>query len=641
MNKGFTLIELLAVIVIISIISVITITIVTDVVQKSKNEFNEDQQLLVEKAAELWGTDNMGLLPSTEVPCKYITLGDLKDNGYIGDNVSDINSMKKLSDDMKISIVVNSNNDKLTYQYDSTPDDTSNCEYVYAGPKYTITFDTMGGTEIASIRVTEGEPMPRPANPQKQGYRFSGWLLNGEPYDFNTLVTESITLTATYGQTEQYIMITGQEFNKAVKSLAKGSTVSSYSTSDNIVEHIEFYSNGELPNGFTLSQLQALPSTVVSSTGETIKAYYNSSSKSIYVYSDGEIVWNSDSRYSFSHFKKLSTLEIPYNVTSIGDYTFFSSYLTSITLSSSVTSIGNYAFYNSGLTSITIPNSVTSIGTYAFYNNAITSLAIPRGLTSIEGSAFVKNNLVSITVDPNNTVYEDRNSNAIIKKATNQLVIGSSNTIIPNSVTSIGNNAFYGNSNLTAITIPSSVTSIGGSAFENTALTSIIIPSSVTYVGNRAFSISSLVSITVDPNNTVYEDRNSNAIIKKTTNELVIGCKNTTIPNTVTSIGNYAFYNSGLTSITIPSSVTSIGNIAFGSNSNLTSITIPSSVTSIGNYAFSDCTKLTSITFASPTGWWYADSASATSGTSVDLSDASQNVTYFKTTYSSKYWKKS
>lgn len=103
--------------------------------------------------------------------------------------------------------------------------------------------------------------------------------------------------------------MTCQDFNKAVKTLVKGPTVSSHSTRDNTVEHIEFYSNGELPNGYTLSQLQALPSTIVSLTGETIEAYYDSTSKSIYVYSSGEIVWNSNSNYSFSCFNKLNTLE--------------------------------------------------------------------------------------------------------------------------------------------------------------------------------------------------------------------------------------------------------------------------------------------------------------------------------------------
>ncbi len=141
------------------------------------------------------------------------------------------------------------------------------------------------------------------------------------------------------------------------------------------------------------------------------------------------------------------------------------------------------------------------------------------------------------------------------------------NVYLYDSVTSIGNSAFYNCSSLTSITIPDSVTSIGESAFQGcSSLTSITIPDSVTSIGNCAFlSCSSLTSIT--------------------------------IPDSVTSIGNCAFLScSSLTSITIPDSVTSIGDGAFEYCSSLTSITIPDSVTSIDSSAFYCCSGLTSIT---------------------------------------------
>ena len=180
-----------------------------------------------------------------------------------------------------------------------------------------------------------------------------------------------------------------------------------------------------------------------------------------------------------------------------------------------VKSIGSSAFSNcSGLTSITIPNSVTSIGSYAFSGCS--------GLTSIT---------------------------------------------IPNSVTSIGSSAFSGCSGLTSITIPNSVTSIGSYAFSGcSGLTSITIPNSVTSIGNYAFrSCSGLISIKVEDGNPKYDSRNNcNAIIQKSNNSLIVGCKNTVIPNSVTNIGEYAFSECyGLTSITIPNSVTSIGSFAF------------------------------------------------------------------------------
>ena len=158
---------------------------------------------------------------------------------------------------------------------------------------------------------------------------------------------------------------------------------------------------------------------------------------------------------------------------------------------------------------------------------------------------------------------------------------------------------------MTSVTIPNSVTSIGDSAFTGcSGLTSVTIGNSVTSIGDYAFSgCIGLTSIVVESGNTVYDSRNNcNAIIETSTNTLITGCKNTVIPNGVTSIGDLAFSGCiGLTSITIPSSVTSIGRYAFEGCSGLTSISIPSSVTSIGNYAFSDCSGLTSVTSLSTT----------------------------------------
>ena len=203
-----------------------------------------------------------------------------------------------------------------------------------------------------------------------------------------------------------------------------------------------------------------------------------------------------------------------------------------------VEGIGYSAFFKCpNLTSITIGNSVTSIGDHAFFGcSSLTSITIPNSVTSIKSGLFQGCiGLTSISVESGNSIFDSRdNCNAIIETSTNTLFVGCKSTTIPNSVTSIGANAFLDCSGLTSITIPNSVTSIGGSAFS--------------------------------------------------------GCKgltSITIPNSVTSIGGYAFSGcSGLTSITIPNSVTSIGGSAFSGCRGLTSITIPNSVTSIGDYAF-------------------------------------------------------
>ena len=176
---------------------------------------------------------------------------------------------------------------------------------------------------------------------------------------------------------------------------------------------------------------------------------------------------------------------------------------------------------------------------------------------------------------------------------------GLTNINIPKSVTNIDRYAFRGCSSLTNINIPNSVTSIGDEAFDGcSSLTSINIPNSVTDITNSAFSCcSSLENISVASNNTNYDSRNNcNAIIKTATNTLIAGCKNTTIPNSVTSIGAGAFLGrSSLTAINIPNSVTSIQWIAFAECTSLSSIDIPNSVTNIDDWAFLGCSGLTAI----------------------------------------------
>lgn len=237
---------------------------------------------------------------------------------------------------------------------------------------------------------------------------------------------------------------------------------------------------------------------------------------------------------------------IPDDVTKIGDYAFGDcSGLINIIIPEGVTKIGDGAFHGcSSLTSITIPESVTWIGNGAFYAcGQMESIHIPKNVEHIGMRAF-SDIRTNITVADENAYYDSRdNCNAIIETATNILITGCGETIIPNDVVQIGVGAFEDCESLTSITMPESVMKISNAAFSDCSrLTSITIPKSVTEIGSLTFyGCSSLTSIT--------------------------------IPEGVTCIEEFAFENCSLTNIIIPKSVTSIGEYAFGGNK-MDSITI-------------------------------------------------------------------
>ena len=170
--------------------------------------------------------------------------------------------------------------------------------------------------------------------------------------------------------------------------------------------------------------------------------------------------------------------------------------------------------------------------------------------------------------------------------------------VIHDGVTEIPDKYFRGMDHLKSVSIPDSVIRIGKSAFYCCrTLKSIVIPASVKEIGDNAFLYTRKVnSIVVSEDNKRYDSRNnSNAIIETSTNRLILGCNNTIIPDTVVSIGEYAFVWYSFDTIAIPDSVKEIGKRAFVDCKKLTSIEIPNSVTTIGAEAFYNCTKLSSV----------------------------------------------
>ncbi len=306
-----------------------------------------------------------------------------------------------------------------------------------------------------------------------------------------------------------------------------------------------------------------------------------------------------------------------YAVTEIGDRAFLGCPIQSIVISGSVQSIGDRAFRACGdLTDVFIPQSVTHIGEAAFQCYEIGY-----------GDGYVIetfSHLTSIVVESGNPVYDSRNNcNAIIETATNMLLVGSANTIIPVGIQSIVGGAFEGCQGLTSIEIPDSVKDIYGMAFANcgnlssvrlhngttsigddaffecTSLKNIYIFGSIQKIGYNAFSGCPLESIAVDSSNPVYDSRdNCNAIIETATNTLIEGSANTKIPSSVTLIGDNAFAGrTSLTHIDIPGTVTSIKSDAFRNCENLVSISFSEGLNEIGSDAFNGCSSLTELVF--------------------------------------------
>ncbi|MBR0161136.1 MAG: leucine-rich repeat protein [Oscillospiraceae bacterium] len=309
-------------------------------------------------------------------------------------------------------------------------------------------------------------------------------------------------------------------------------------------------------------------------------------------------------KYAFYKCSSLNSVTIPNSVTSIKDWAFTGcNDLKEITIPDSVTDIGSSAFNGcNSLTNIIIPSNVKSIGSYAFYRcSSLTEVTIPDSTESLGAVAFgACTALHTFTVDSDNPAYCAENG-VLYNKSKTQLIqypAGRTETSyqILNTATIIGKYAFYGCKSLTDITVPSSVTSIGASAFSDcTGLANITMPASVTNIESDIFKgCVSLTSAGPIGSGCSLEFGWTTAIPAGAFDGCS-GLTGITIPNTVTSIGDYALHGcSSLAGITIPETVTSIGNSALYGCSSLKHITIPEGVKNIGSFAFGGCAGLVS-----------------------------------------------
>ncbi len=295
---------------------------------------------------------------------------------------------------------------------------------------------------------------------------------------------------------------------------------------------------------------------------------------------------------AFSWCENLSSIVIPYSVTIIGNLAFSNcENLTSVSFQEGLTEIGWSAFENCiSLTGIIFPESVTSIGSYAFFRcSGLTDINIPKNVTSIESCAFLYcSSLASLTVDERNPVYDSReNCNAVIETESNKLILGCSNSVIPYSVTSIGEYAFTALESLTVITIPNNVTYIDDNA--------IYCPNLSDIFGKKGSCAD------------VYANTNHKRFIglctiaEGTTGDCTwsIDAYGILTINGSGAMENYSnddpapWKDYELRAVIIDDYVTSIGDYAFSNCSDLSYVIIPFNVNSIGIDSFSGCSNMT------------------------------------------------
>lgn len=272
---------------------------------------------------------------------------------------------------------------------------------------------------------------------------------------------------------------------------------------------------------------------------------------------------------------------IPKGVKNIGRGAFEGSLrLEHITVPEGVDEMEGMVFMGcANLKSVSLPNSLKIIGCSTFAGcTSLKSVRIPENVSQIGNKLGCAQfagclRLDTIIVDKKNKVYDSREGcNAIVETACDKIVSGCRTTRIVDGIKEIGD-----------------------FAFSNVMLSGIAIPKTVTKIGDRAFAgCVTCVLITVDEDNPVYDSRGGcNAVIETATNKIVLGCINTSFPETVKEIGKHCFCGMKLPqTLQIPGTISKIGWGAFSASSGLERVFIPTSVKEMDSFVFDSCENL-------------------------------------------------
>ena len=345
--------------------------------------------------------------------------------------------------------------------------------YAAATSRFTVTFDSQGGSAVDSQYIESGGTVTEPDEPTKTNYDFEGWYKEEactNPWDFeNDTVTADTTLYAKY-----YSPAPSEDF--VYTDNGDGTcTIDDYTGS-----------GGDL---VIPSSLNGLTVTIIESFAFCEKNISNL------------VIPNSVTEIMQDAFSSnnITTLTIPGNVTYIGETAFADNDITSITIEEGVELIGDGTFMSNNIQSVFIPDSVRYIGCQAFYGNNITTVNIGSGVKWIDWAAFNDNQLTSVSGGgTSDGIIYARNEDCSIDNTTIVSYGGASDVIdfIPNSVTTIGIRAFL-NNEITEVVIPVSVEEIRMEAFKGNSLTEVTLPNSVIHIGMYAFNGNTLTDFTL------------------------------------------------------------------------------------------------------------------------------------------------